>query len=154
MGSSPAGDGCQLGWALSIQLICFIFITSSPFYPKSLWCIIYMPRRHIEFWPDTSIRYCLSKDIVYQKLTITTFVSGTSKLNKSFGFDFSKEQMYLIKVKTPTDEQVAKWFWFSSQMSPTYIKSLSFFMFNIKDSCIFNHQHGKSWVFVLAKCYL
>ncbi len=29
---------------MSIQLICFIFITSSPFYPKSLWCIIYAPK--------------------------------------------------------------------------------------------------------------
>lgn len=51
--SSPPVDGCQLGQALSIPLIPFIFITPFSFCPGALFML---PRQYIEFCPDTSIR--------------------------------------------------------------------------------------------------
>lgn len=51
--SSPPDDGCQLGQALSISLIPFIFITPFSFCPDALFML---PRQYIEFYPDTSIR--------------------------------------------------------------------------------------------------
>lgn len=58
-GSSPADDGCQLGWTLSIQLIRFIFITSSPFYPKS-------PAMHYLCRRDTILNFALTTSIIYR----------------------------------------------------------------------------------------